>query len=707
MADWYVDFTLPSNGTGTTYSGAWNVFTATEGANVNDGDSIWFRRNDPGNGQKLITIKAGDIKYIGWPKEGDDLYDVRPSDPRALWDTDSSNYVYQRRSIDNGAVHSLESGNTFYRWYFYNYCTSNSRQRTIEIMSKSNVSVYHSYIYTYKYSSTSYDYSRVLRVENSDNIYFKNTTIRGAASTNYTYNQLFKLYNSIITFDDCIFKTPSNIDTSTSHADSTKEVSYINNSTLYFNNCVFNNYVLRTCTSNTTVNAYCCMVYDSTLHFNNTCLEHNRTDAVSNNIFSMTPHYWFYVSNCTVNLINNCRYRAWCDMVAGFYVTNGSNINCSDFQVDTESSSVNQNVVFDLWNIGNVTISGVSGSVNYHTNVEDKNYFIGLNNSVSFEYFTDKIDIMDVSTYVGDVIEKLRYNQSDNQIINISDDTTFRDFSVFFGTPRELNIDNSEIGGVGLYYRSYNTSYAWYGSYYTYKNSKVINSTITKYNALYLPSSYVNSSVNAIIYNCESLGNNQVFDDNSGSSCKVNLKVLRNRGFSSVGSLGCYFNKIISSSFNMGELNTHKYFYEGYISNSEIYRTNGANYSIKAFKETSNGSLCISELGAETIWIRLPAEGTYMITAYMLYTCASCTLLLSDVYFEVDYFDSSGFSHRIVSDSLVNDTTSSWSGSGTKIKLTCSVTVSSAQFCPVRFYIPGYYENLFVYIDPKVDVTEV
>ena len=56
MADWYVDFNLSSNGTGTTYSGAWNVFTGTEGTSVSDGDSIWFRRDDPGSGNKIITI---------------------------------------------------------------------------------------------------------------------------------------------------------------------------------------------------------------------------------------------------------------------------------------------------------------------------------------------------------------------------------------------------------------------------------------------------------------------------------------------------------------------------------------------------------------------------------------------------------------------------------------------------------------------------
>jgi hypothetical protein len=703
MADWYVDFTLPLNGTGTTYSGAWNVFTATEGTTVSGGDSIWFRRNDPGNGAKLITIKTGDIKYIGWPKSGDVLYNTRPTDPRTLWDADASSYVYQRKSVSNGTVHALESDNTFYRWYFYNYYNGGSYQRTIEILSKSNVSVYYSYIFTAYYSSTAADYSKPLRVENSNNIYFKSTTIRGGGTANRTYNHVFKLYDSDIVFDNCTIRTPSRLDASYTYGDSSGEVSYINYCILHFNDCVFNNYELCSYTSSTTNNVYCCMAHNSTFYFDNTRFEHNRTDGISNNIFNKSPHYWFHMSACTMSFTNGCRYRSWCDMAAGFYITGGSNIDCSDFQIDTENSSVNQNIVFDLWSVGSVTISGVSGSVNFYSNVESKNYFIGLNNSVSFKYFTDKITISGVTAYVGDVIEKLRYDQPDNQVTNISNNDTFKDFNVFFGTPREINIDNSEIGGVSLYYKGYNTGHAYYGSYYTYKNLKITNSTIKKYNALYIPSTYVNPSVNAIIYNCEGLENNPLFDDNSGSSCELDLKILRNRGFSSIGALGCYQHKIIDSSFNRGELNTYKYCYEGYISNSEVYRTGGANYSVKAFKETSDGILYFSELGAETVWVRLPAAGTYTITVYMLYTCTSCVLSLSDVYFETDYFDSSGISQRAISSSLVTDTVSGWSAAGTKIKLTCSITVSSAQFCPIRFYIPGYYSSLFIYIDPKVD----
>ena len=58
MANFYVDFSAGTNGTGTAAS-PWNVFTATQNASVSAGDSVWFRRYLMTYDTKLMTWKGG------------------------------------------------------------------------------------------------------------------------------------------------------------------------------------------------------------------------------------------------------------------------------------------------------------------------------------------------------------------------------------------------------------------------------------------------------------------------------------------------------------------------------------------------------------------------------------------------------------------------------------------------------------------------
>ena len=81
MADYFVDLSLGANGTGTT-SSPWNQLTSTELTSISGGDTIWFKRFDPGTGVDLITWKAGTssesrISYVAWPVSGDPYYDAK------------------------------------------------------------------------------------------------------------------------------------------------------------------------------------------------------------------------------------------------------------------------------------------------------------------------------------------------------------------------------------------------------------------------------------------------------------------------------------------------------------------------------------------------------------------------------------------------------------------------------------------------------
>ena len=101
MANYYVDFSAGTNGTGTAAS-PWNVFTSTQSAGVTVGDRVWFRRYVIAADTKFIAWKAGTdtlnrITYIGWPIAGDEYYDIREETLRATWDGDAAQYAYQRR----------------------------------------------------------------------------------------------------------------------------------------------------------------------------------------------------------------------------------------------------------------------------------------------------------------------------------------------------------------------------------------------------------------------------------------------------------------------------------------------------------------------------------------------------------------------------------------------------------------------------------
>jgi hypothetical protein len=98
MATYYIDYSAtydgdgsaPDQAAGAGQPGAFNTLVGHLGAN---GDTIWIRRVTPASANVAIDFNVDNVKYIGFPIEGDDYYSIRPSGAATLWDADSATYI--------------------------------------------------------------------------------------------------------------------------------------------------------------------------------------------------------------------------------------------------------------------------------------------------------------------------------------------------------------------------------------------------------------------------------------------------------------------------------------------------------------------------------------------------------------------------------------------------------------------------------------
>jgi hypothetical protein len=90
MADYFVDFSAGSHGTGT-FASPYNTLVHTSSYTLcNSSDTVWVRRNRTSTWStgKIAPniLKAG--KIVGWPTATDPYYSIRPSSAQATWDPD-------------------------------------------------------------------------------------------------------------------------------------------------------------------------------------------------------------------------------------------------------------------------------------------------------------------------------------------------------------------------------------------------------------------------------------------------------------------------------------------------------------------------------------------------------------------------------------------------------------------------------------------
>lgn len=170
--------------------------------------------------------------------------------------------------------------------------------------------------------------------------------------------------------------------------------------------------------------------------------------------------------------------------------------------------------------------------------------------------------------------------------------------------------------------------------------------------------------------------------------------------------------KIISFDHNATADDLRMFWYQGSIESSTTYRTGGESYSLKLTNSLSGsqsrGDLQISPVAAESMWLSLPS-GANTITIYGAHKNFS-TITAADIWAELQYKDGSDVIQTLTTfnyaAALTSDSSTWNNDSGlTLFKLVLSVTLPSAQVCPVRILGSKYTASAYAYIDPLPVIT--
>lgn len=709
MADWYVDLSASTNGDGST-SSPWNDFTSTENASVNAGDRVWFRRTD--TGEYISGFKEGDVNnpiyYIGWPKEGDDFYSIRDSGLAATWDLDSEDYCYLKRSIANNSnegVMVLKSNSEYHRFRAYNtYPGCSNYTCSIRINSQSNISIKYGYFQMYL---TCYNYgtNRSLYATSSNNIKFYECKFYYNAYSSYRYEACFCYINSCnIVFDSCTIYNRYDNSTVVYSMDGTTESNYINSSTATFTDCTF---VWGDRTSNDNHYGFY-LAHEIYISSSNVtisgCDLYNDRAIGSYTLPGRCFISYFDVYNCNVSVIDQtididqkmtsfmC-IRADCNVSVNNIEWNCSYAPNTLFLLycwDDSLNSLNINSVY-----GNVTQPG--GSIN------DYNYLFTVYGDDL--YYSDKIQITNCAfsnPYSLD-IARTSYdidvdNLPANTISTVCTTALTKVNSVKF-------INSSKINSIMLLDLSANSSYFVYGGlgqpvtidlYNNHFNNIPVKLDNTFNQVLYVTIDMCRGNSTAIV------------EYSGGNSFGGEIKAIRNIGFSSIGYIGNHKSFTTYSTFNNYDNGTTQLTkYHTQYQTSSIKRDGGAGYSVELhYRNTVNDELIQYPIkGYDTTWIYLAASGTYTVNAYVSYISESTTgFNEGDIYTNIIAMNETPEEYKT---STLTTDNSTWVGlpsTASGIKLTNSVHVTSAQYCPVILNLEKYLDGVKVYFDPKLEV---
>lgn len=727
MANYYVDFSAGSNGTGTAAS-PWNVFTSTQSAGVTVGDRVWFRRYIVAADTKFIAWKAGTdtlnrITYIGWPIAGDEFYDIREETLRATWDGDVAQYAYQRRLtyVADTPAALLVSNINVHRFYFWDDFRSNSNLRMAVSTKNANyITLKNCYAYVTYLPPTTDDlvsggwWGGTLGCDGSAGIEILNSTIDGSGNMSLSRSNTIKIRNSNVTFSGCTLQYgwPAGGAPVVSYIVNSAS-SYAQDSTIVFNNSTFN----FKQTSGNIASGYSATTFYSHQHFVN-----------CNTTFS----------GCTIG-INNTGTNA---------VTNLMPINipiaCMRFSEGTlnvqstnTTSMQNKFTMFELMNYVSATFNNVSWNIT--TNVFS-NIFILLRTPITslsvnnitgatptngtgyydYENFTfgfigwDKVSdtvnitMSNVEPSLGYVLDATRPDSATvYQTVNIKTNSCpiLRYNTLFLSSVGYLNVSNSDFCGVRLIQKVYSVSDFVQGSSVPAVRVKISNSTISRV-PIQIQSTN-NQLIDATLYGCTGAGTD-LLQANGNIVYGLTFLAVRNRGFTGIGTvadLPWLNTKSILNDFNNG---TAQYIsYELNYETSTASRASGAGYSVKIIKKLDNNNTVVyPNIGEDATWVYFPSAANYTVTAYLIYTASSGALTSSDIKLGIDIMGA--YSYENTASTLSSDD-STWTGvtGGTIIKLVSTITIPKEQYAPVKIYVLKRLPGQIIYFDPKLTVLEV
>jgi hypothetical protein len=150
----------------------------------------------------------------------------------------------------------------------------------------------------------------------------------------------------------------------------------------------------------------------------------------------------------------------------------------------------------------------------------------------------------------------------------------------------------------------------------------------------------------------------------------------------------------------------------GDVVKSAVTRTGGAAYSAKmTFDQDANERrpLMFSQAGRETVYAYLPI-GTRTITCFLATKAYAVPMTGDDFWFEIEYYDVGGTTHRAVASSRGSAVTadgSTWTGDSglTVLKSQAILINTKASLVQIRFFLRRYDASGITYVDPRCRVS--
>jgi hypothetical protein len=717
MTDYFVDFSLGTNGDGSVTS-PWSQFTTSEHTTISGGDFIWFRRINPGIDNNLITLLAGPsdnnkIKYIGWPLNGDTYYTNRPTPPSNDWETDTEQYVYQVKSNSDHSSYiiNLESNLELHRFcasqlYSSVYCYTPSYL----IKNQQNVIIKHcdthidNGLIPYPYEETA-----LISIQYSSNVFVININLDSTVASLNIYG--YKILNSnYVTFSGVSMYLGDSVST---YAPRPSEYSDMNNNySRDSNNIVFNNcsFFLGLCHDNAvaeyggkyspTYNRYisCDVKYlNCSFKFNNVNNNPTNLDFRKNCIFTAIKS-----EDSTIYLENN--YIEITQGRSSFLDIQGvSDIICKNTYINC--SNITQNVLFQCASntYTNILIDTISGTYYKGTQtLRDSNYLLSFNDWEI--HSNNKFNITNIPLNFGAILDKstqiFKGELTSDKLISLG--------TVHCTTISQFKLKNKNLSNLILYTLDNNTDYFIPGNSETKPQISIENCNISKTPLLAIDKDNYTEILIATLYNNTGTAG-AVFEDNSNTNYRCVIKAIRNNGFTHFGSdTSTQEERLIMNSLNTYDYgNTSFSSKEISYSTSDINRLNGAGYSIKIIKRENDAlSVYYPILGEDNVWVHIPDPGTYTVTVYATYTTSSGDFTNNDIIIQIDVTNSINEIYK--SSTIENDTNSTWNNitSNTTIKFNITFTVSSAQYCSIRVILNKWQPEMCLYLDPKAEVTK-
>lgn len=723
MANFYVDFSAGTNGTGTAAS-PWNVFTATQNASVSAGDSVWFRRYLMTYDTKLMTWKGGTdtnnrINYIGWPLPGDTNYDSREPTLQAKWDADPAKYAYQikRAYTANTPTTLLPSNVNLYRFYIWeDYTAANYIRNALSTKTYSNIRVENCYMYnTYNPTNTITDwFGGALYCEDSYNIEIVNSDIDGGGIGSIKFSTTLKIKNSTVSFNGCRLYYGYLTGGTPAIAGINDIISsYCVSSTLNFTNCDF---YFRQSSSNIG-STYSTSTFYGEQHFINcnttisgctmTIGSNQYTPPLSYLMPINIPISIFRISGGTFDVLDSSGSLAFAKFTI-FELMEGVDftINGFDWHIDTGYFS---NIFILIRNtIGSIHLSNITGDVpiNGTGDFGTENFFIGFIGWGNVDSSND-ITFTNVNTGLGYVLDASRFDGSYNTLVRITDNNcpAVQYGTIYVSAVTSLEALNSIIGGIKYMYNTYASGSFVQGANIVGVSVKMFGCTLTD---VPIQTTSTNTQfIYAKIGNCVGAGTDLV-NLNSNTIGGIDLVASRNNGFTGIGTLPDVPTARASALLNDFNSGTAMYMsYDLTYETSIASRNGGAGYAVKIIKKLDdNIPVYYPNIGEDATWVYFPIADDYSVTAYVYYTATSGSLTTDDIQLGIDIMGAYSYEDKT---SVMSSDNSVWTGvgTGTKIKLVSTITIPKEQYAPVRLYLNLKLPGLIVYFDPKLDVVVV